>query len=390
MEKSPGNNKRYEELAEKWLNGTITPEEAKEYADWYNQDSELPLEVPASFAISREVHQARMLQGIKEMIVPVVPFYRRKWFRVAAAAVIFFSAGSLYWISTRRPVSEQVADINNKKVEAGEILPGGNKAILTLSDGSTVVLDNAANGLLAKQGNTSIVKSENGRLSYNTTLHEKPAVTLFNTISTPRGGQYQVELPDGSKVWLNAASSLKYPITSTGDRRQVELSGEGYFEVSKNKDMPFIVNIAGTNTDIEVLGTSFNVMAYADEPVIKTTLLEGSVKVNHAAAAATLKPGQQWVVTGNQQSGTVVSNANTDEAVAWKNGYFRFDRADIKTIMRQIARWYVVEVEYNNGIRPREFVGRIPRSSDLNDILDILKLGQVNFRVDGRTITVTP
>ena len=263
--------------------------------------------------------------------------------------------------------------------------PGDNKAVLTLADGSTVVLDDAQNGALALQGNTKVIKL-NGRLNYKAATQATKEV-LFNTISTPRGGQYQVQLPDHSLVWLNAASSLLFPTAFTCHQRSVEITGEAYFEVTKNNNMPFSVK-AG-NAQVQVLGTHFNIMAYNDEASLKTTLLEGAVTFSENNVIKVLAPGQQSQLFKNGKV-KVVNGIEADEVLAWKNGVFDFQGADIGTVVRQLARWYDVDVVYKKEVADL-FYAKIPRNTKLSVVLKALELtGKVHFEIDEKKIIVMP
>lgn len=266
-----------------------------------------------------------------------------------------------------------------------DVSPGGDKATLTLADGSTIVLDEAENGTLAQQGNSRVIKLD-GRLYYDP-INKTSKEILYNTISTPNGGQYQLELPDGSLVWLNATSSIRFPTSFVQKERRVEITGEAYFEVAKNRDKPFIVTV--NNAEVQVLGTHFNINAYLNEDDVKTTLLEGSVKfVNHANADI-LKPGQQSQLTKNG-SVKVVSDVDVDKVVAWKNGLFDFDNAGIETIMRQLSRWYNVDIEYK-GKTEDLFIAEMRRNIKLSDALKALQLtGKVRFEIEGKKIIVMP
>jgi ferric-dicitrate binding protein FerR (iron transport regulator) len=263
-----------------------------------------------------------------------------------------------------------------------DIAPGGNKAMLTLADGSRIVLDEARNDTLGQQGNTSIIKTQNGQVQYHAAGNT--ATVTYNTLSTPRGGQYQLTLPDGTRVWLNAASSLHFPTAFTGNHRTVELTGEGYFEVAALPGKPFLVKANGA--DITVLGTHFNIMAYANEQAMAVTLLEGAVNVGRNGTVKKLLPGQQARITGNNS--IMVSGTDVQEAVAWKNGYFIFDRADITTVMRQLERWYDIEVVYEGAPPEMRFGGGMQRSLPLSGILRLLEKNGVLFKIEGRKITV--
>ncbi|OFY39655.1 MAG: hypothetical protein A2X18_04600 [Bacteroidetes bacterium GWF2_40_14] len=322
---------------------------------------------------------------------------------VAAVALIFITA-TLYIFNNDKenPAKEinkivEIAKPMEKPLYKNDIRPGGNKAVLTLADGTKVVLDDAKEGKLHEQGNTTIIKLDSGRLAYNTrsgsAILEK--IVQYNTLTTPRGGKYCVTLPDGTIVWLNASTTLRFPVAFAGKTRKVEVKGEAYFEVAKNEAMPFIVK-AG-NSEIKVLGTHFNVMAYADEQVIKTTLLEGSVEIavrkqsaeGEEIPAIKLVPGQQAQLDANN-SITVVE-ANTREVIAWKNGFFIFNNEPIESVMQKIARWYDVNVVYETSDSTIVFTGVVSREENVSEVLRLLELTEVvHFKIDGKTITVAP
>lgn len=315
--------------------------------------------------------------------------------RIAAAILLFVSIG-LYFFWPRQS-SEQLA----KNITKQDIAPGGNKAILTLSDGSKIDLSNANIGNISQSGLVKIIKTKDGQIIYDVSgqSNTKNSQLSYNSISTPRGGQYQVILPDGSKVWLNAASSIRFPTTFMPNERKVEITGEVYFEVAKlqntsspgSKNVPFLVK--SHNQLVEVLGTHFNINSYSNEAKVKTTLFEGSVRVssdNIAQSPRILKPGQQSQV-GLNSSGTIeVISANTDEVIAWKNGEFQFNKANIESVMRQAERWYNVEVEYRGAIPDNKFVGTISRNLTASKFLEVLSYTGVNFQIEGKKIIVSP
>ncbi len=306
--------------------------------------------------------------------------------RVAAAAGIAFILGiSTIWFYNQRIIQDTPTTANTIK-QNYDFDPGGNKAILTLGDGSEIILNSADSGILTNQGHTKVLKSKGGQLEYRST-NNKDAAIVLNTLTTPRAGQYELVLADGTKVWLNAASSITYPTEFKGNRRTVELKGEGYFEVAKNTSKPFYVKV--NDMEVMVLGTHFNINAYADEPFIRTTLLEGSVKVSNGFEQKLLTPGQAAIVSTSIQS-IGVSKANVEQSVAWKNGYFNFERASLQEVMRQVARWYDVDVRYEGNIPEREFVGEIPRGSKASEVLGILRLSKINYRLEGKQIIITP
>lgn len=317
-------------------------------------------------------------------IVPIKKMFAWRRSAAAAAAIIITGAAGLYFGSILRNKAAKPTIAIVKQLH--DIMPGGNKAILTLADGSSILLDSAHNGVLAKQGNSIINKAKDGQLIYNNDQSSGAEIPGMNMISTPRGGQYQVVLPDGSKVWLNAASSLKYPTFFTGDQRVVEITGEAYFEVAKNALLPFIVKTK--MAEVEVLGTHFNVMAYDDETLMKTTLLEGSVKVTSGKSSDILKPGQQALLNEREQL-RIVNNVDVDEETAWKNGLFQFKDADVESIMRQVSRWYDVKISYEGKITARQYSGRISRNVKASELLNMLKYTGLNARIKDESIIIT-
>ena len=330
-----------------------------------------------------------LMKEIKAETFAVPAANTHKWYiRLAAAAAIAGLIAMGIYFFLRPDPSMQVAKTENvRSGNNNDVLPGKNTATLTLSDGTTVILDEAKNGTISTQGNTKILKLDNGILSYNASHKGNVVEVLYNTISTPKGGQYQVLLSDGSKVWLNAASSLKFPASFTGKERKVELLGEAYFEVAKNDKMPFKVEADGM--EVEVLGTHFNINSYDDESTVRTTLLKGSVRINGAKSKSFLKPGQQAKLERDGDI-KIVNNADVDQAVAWKEGRFQFNRADIHEVMRQIARWYNVIIEYK-GIVSSHFGGTISRDVNLSQVLEMLQLtGEVKFHVEDKKVVVTP
>lgn len=303
--------------------------------------------------------------------------------RLAAAAIMVgIIIGSVFYFkndgSTVKP--------GDAPMGMREVLPGGNKAVLTLSDGSTIDLGVADNGKLATQGTAEVLKREDGQLDY---MHAGQLMTsmVYNTLQTPRGGQYQITLSDGSKVWLNAASSMHYPVTFSKNERRVEISGEAYFEIAKDRSRPFIVRI--NQMEVQVLGTRFNINAYQDEASIRTTLLEGSVKIQTPGEIKEISPGQQAAFRSGMK--LMISNdVNLDETVAWKDGNFQFENSDIQSVMRQLSRWYDMDVRYEGQVK-KHFIGGISRQVNLSKVLSMLEqTGEVSFQIDGKTIIVKP
>jgi len=275
--------------------------------------------------------------------------------------------------------------VRNSQPLVNDAAPGGNKAHLTLADGSVVHVDQIQDGQVRNDQGTKIVK-QNGQLFFSR-LQENTLDTGYNQITIPNGGQYQVILPDGTHVWLNAASSLRFPVVFNKTERTVELTGEAYFEVAENKKQPFRVNINQT-TSIEVLGTHFNVMAYANEHSVNTTLLSGSIRIRNGKHSTLVLPGQQ---ARSDEAGIQLYTADLDEAVAWKNGLFQFNSTNLQTIMHQIERWYNVKVHYTTDLSGKRLTGLISRNTHLSDVLKMLELaGSVHFQIDGTKIMVSP
>lgn len=308
------------------------------------------------------------------------------WAKIAVAAALILGIG-IYWWSGIRETNKMAMKNNMQLTPVADLPPGGNKAILTLGDGSNIILDSAGNGNLASQGNTSITKSGTGELVYKSNNKAAEAI-VYNTVTTPKGGQYHIVLPDGSKVWLNAASSLRFPTSFSGNERRVEITGEVYFEVAHNAKMPFIVK--ANETEVAVLGTHFNMMAYPDEKVMKTTLLEGSVKVSRAGKSAMLAPGQQARLSTSSENIRVLDDVDMDKEMAWKTGYFQFEDDNLESIMRQVSRWYDVDIAYEGNASREHFTGRLPRNANVSKVLKILSLSGVKFRIEGKSIIVTP
>jgi ferric-dicitrate binding protein FerR (iron transport regulator) len=392
-------NNRLKYLLEQYASDASTPEETRELLEWIKdlkddiQLREKVKELWTNHDLNEPLPQTdwnTIYARIADM--PVIGRQRSVWPRVwaAAAVVALLSAGSYFIFN--KPVEQPIAATEKLQPEH-KLVPGGDKAVLTLASGEQIVLDSAGNGTLTQQGNIKVIKLNDGRLSYSSSK-DKPQEVLYNTISTPRGGQYQVVLADGSKVWLNAASSLHFPVSFTGDKRTVTLSGEGYFEVAHNAAKPFTVSVNGV--EVHVLGTHFNINAYDDEGVVKTTLLEGSVKVSKGSVGKTISPGEQAAIENNDNTvnpAIRVLQVDVDAVIAWKDGRFVFKGDNIQSVMRQLSRWYDAEISYEKNVTSEEFVGVINRSryDNIADILEMLgKTGTVSFDVNGHHIIVMP
>ncbi|MFT4205316.1 MAG: DUF4974 domain-containing protein [Chitinophagaceae bacterium] len=375
--------KRLAYLAEQWVRGTITPEEAAEYAAWYNQDDGAPLPVPAEFASDKAQQEKRIWKSIlQNRQYPV--WHLATWYKVAAViAVLILLSGGIFWFASRH--SDTVVVHADKKHTGNDVLPGTNGAVLTLANGQQILLDSAGNGTLAQQGGTT-VSNANGTLVY--AQKDGQQALLYNTLSTARGQQFPLTLSDGSKVWLNAESSIRFPVAFQGKERSVEISGEAYFEVVHNARQPFVVHKLADNTTIQVLGTHFNVNGYPEEQNTRVTLLEGLVQVTKGSEKELLHPGWQAKIAYKDGKMTQ-EKADLEAVMAWKNGYFSFDNTDLATVMRQLARWYDMDVVYRNGKVPdMTFWGGISRNSNLSEVLKVLEESNIRFKVEGRRLEV--
>ena len=309
--------------------------------------------------------------------------FLRKW--GWAAACLLVAAGVASWLFFNTGTTDPADNNSTAKKHTEEILPGKESALLSLADGSQVSLDTIRNGVVALQGGTT-AKVINGKLIYE----GKSGEVLYNTIKTPKGGQYQFNMPDGSKVWLNAASSITFPVAFVEKNRKVTVTGEAYFEISKDQSKPFILDIDGLST-VEVLGTSFNVNSYKGEPGIRTTLLEGQVKVKNrdqSRFALLARPGWQATTYADQPEIGLRANANIEQVMAWKNGLFNFEGADVKQLMRQLERWYDIDVRYEGETPSIEFEGKMYRDVPLSEVLKVLEKAGVKFRMEKRTIVI--
>ena len=381
------NTEEYNQLYKKYISGDCTSQERKKLENFQDSlnleeqpwddmrmgdDEIIKSSIQSELTTSIQVHSKRRRIQLRSL------------FAVAALLLIFIVTGIYYKkLDTEPPmVKKDFPRFRN------DILPGDNRAILTLDDGSKISLDDAKNGILANENNTEIKKIGTGQLEYSKGSQITQSIK-YNTLSTPMGGQYQLTLPDQSKVWLNSASSIRFPTEFTASERVVELRGEAYFEISKNKQVPFIVRSINS-MEVKVLGTHFNVMAYENEKSINTTLIEGSVQIISSTQKVVLKPGQAAILD-KDKGNFAISPADLEQAIAWKNGYFMFNNENIESIMRKVARWYNADITYNGNLNNKDFVGTISRSKNISELLKMLELtGAVHFTIEGRRITVMP
>ena len=395
-----------EEIFKKYLDNQCSPEEVRTLLTYFdNPEDEVQLRAliydglesietdtdESQWQPATDKIFARIQPQLQTGNGKIVPLFRRPWVRIAAAAVLAIGIFSIYNYFIRPGTTKP--EIVNTDPVSNEVVPGGNKAILTLADGSSVNLTNTVNDTVAKQGSTNIIKVADGQLSYRI-LNEKPTNGLYNSIATPRGGQYQLTLSDGTMIWLNAASSVHFPVVFTGSERVVEITGEVYFEVAKNASMPFKVKIAN-KAEIEVLGTHFNVNAYVDEPSLNTTLLEGKVKVTSTVAGSRLPTPDSRLLSPGEQAQlktdgkiNIDKPANAEQYIAWKNGIFSFDSADLEMSLRQLARWYDIEIEFEGSTARKKFSGEMQRNLSISQVIKLLETNNVHCRLEGRKLIV--
>jgi transmembrane sensor len=390
------------DLLYKNLSGTLSPAEQEELQRWENgserkrlyveslgNEDKLAEDLALYHPVVREERSNRIWNEVARQIeftdeAPVHHIKSRKnWIPYAAAVLLLIAAGTYYWFT---PKEKPSVTQNNPVPVQNDVAPGGNKATLTLADGSKIVLDSAQQGTIAKESNTTIIKTAQGKIEYKSG-REKVATLTYNTMMTPRGGQYQLTLPDGSQVWLNAESSITYPTAFTTNERKVSITGEAYFEVTHNARQPFRVETG--SQIIEVLGTHFNINAYKEEPTINTTLLEGSVKIElkFVHTSLILKPGQQGQLAENKL--TLATKPDVEQVMAWKNGAFSFENIPLATALREIARWYDVEVIYSNGIPQMTLGGGMGRDLNLSEVLKVLQGFGIKATLENRKLYIS-
>lgn len=384
-----------QKLVEKYLHNIASKEETDKLFRWYQSESSRDAEWVVDNFEDEQLLESRLYAKIMkhdhaESRMPVKKLFYK--LTIAATILVFFVSG-LYFYSNKVQLQAEVPAKVSAKPKPNDIQPGGHKAILTLADGTKILLDDSRNGIIVDQGGIKVHKNSNGIIEYtvsnlnNSAANESEVVqNIYNTIQTPVGGKYQLNLADGSKVWLNSASSLRFPVFFTDDTREVELKGEAYFEVSKDIHKKF--SVRSRNQSVEVLGTHFNINAYSDEPSITTTLLEGEVRVTELNSnnSQILKPGEQSKVDRSIK----IKRADTQAEVAWKEGYFYFKNADVETVMRQLGRWYGVTARYEGVFPEKHFAGSISTNLTLLEVLEILEKSNIHFRLEGKEVIVIP
>jgi len=387
-------------LFNRLLDGQLSPDDVRSLIQWLGDEHPDPQaaaivlnqlkqtinpdELSPEILANLEARLPLVLAGNKQHSASVISIFRKKWFRYAAAIIILLGIG-LFFITSGEQGNSEKPTIT--KSTGADIEPGRQGAVLTLIDGSKMLLDSLGNGVVTTQNGTKVLL-QNGQLVYKTDNSVKTAIG-YNSMTTPKGRQFQLVLPDGSKVWLNAASSIRYPTVFTGNERKVEVTGEAYFEVVKNSTSPFRVKI-NDEAEVEVLGTHFNVNSYMNEESINTTLLEGSVSVKNRSGKLILQPGQQARVAGNEKI-KLFAEVDVEKVMAWKNGVFNFQDATLEEVMRQLERWYDIDVVYEKNIPRLEFYGKMGRDLSLAAVLRGLEKSNVHFRIEeGRKLVVLP
>jgi transmembrane sensor len=370
-------------LYEKYLQGLCTPEEEGLLME-FQDNFQLQAGEHSTLSAKEKERRRRIYHRIVETTTK-----RKKVFNITwkwAAAILVLMAGLSGWLIKRQSPSPVMAE-KAPAINSTPIKPGTNMAILTLADGATIALEDAANGIVAQSGGKAVTKVGKGLIAYSDNgIPASANENELHTISIPRGGQYTVTLSDGTKVWLNSESSLTYPVAFGGTERRVKLKGEAYFEVSENAENPFIAQT--DHATVHVLGTRFNMNAYKDEKDVKVSLLEGSVRLSAGADKTLLVPGEQGIID-ILHAGIEKRKVNMSQVMAWKAGYFIFRNSTIQDIMRQIGRWYDVEIVYEGTIPKGTFGGTYSRNKDIHELLKGLELtGLVHFKIEGRRLIV--
>ena len=385
--------KELTELIDKYLSGQATPAEKRKIEQWYESFDQAPIQneeevverIHASLEHNLQKTRQRLLR-LQKQDQPKPGKIGRSWMRVAAVGILFIALSTAFYVLLQHAPQKMLAvTAQNSERLYG---PATNHAILTLANGQTIVLDSNQNGVVSVQGKTKITKTGNGLLTYNTTAQSQ-APQLdgqdYNSLHTPRGAKFQIVLADGSKVWLNAASTIRFPAAFGAKSRDIQLTGEAYFEIAKDPNRPFHVLAKGLN--VNVLGTRFNVMAYENENMIKTTLLEGAVKISKGNNSLSLGPGEAgWLTKEDHLQRVMLTDATRE--IAWKNNLFWFKDNNIETVMRQLSRWYDIDVVYNGPIPSGHYSGIISRNTNLSQVLETLKLSGIHFKIDNNQLTV--
>jgi len=378
-------------LAHKWKQGTLTEKERADFLSWYNEHNDEYIDLSEHYSGNSKDLKDKMFAGIKDRISyraePKAVPLRRTWISIAIAATLAAAIGT----SVYKVTQKSQPTIPTTSIQANQVSPGANKAILQLSSGESIALSENSNTVLSGEKEVSIINTKEGSLIYGDTQAARQSNNARNTLITPKGGQYSVQLPDGTKVWLNADSRLEYPVSFNGqEQRVVSLSGEAYFQVARDKEHPFIVRTE--RQEVRVLGTHFNINSYKEEGRTVTTLEEGAVMVSSGQAKVVIRPGEQTILRA--EGAIKRSKANMDMAMGWRRNEMVFKDATIQQVMRQVSRWYDLEVEYKGHIANDTFTGTLDRTANLDTILRMLATIQVHFTLEqtteGRKLIIGP
>ena len=382
----------FKDLIRRYLDGDASEAEQELVNRYYKGLLEESL--PAGSSLQDDAQEERMLASINaaiekenEAIKGLKVVSSNRWRAYTAIAACGLGLLALVYLFRDTPASPGVAlQQQAARIQQQDVPPGGNRAVLTLADGQQIVLDSASTGTLSSQGNIQILKLDSGLVAYHSSGNTPPdGENRYNTLTTPRGGQYCIVLPDGSKVWLNAQSSLRFPAAFSGKERKVMLKGQAYFEIAANDRQPFVLE-AG-KISVQVLGTSFDVMAYPDENNIKTTLVTGAVKIREQNAQHLLKPGQQAVYSDDHD--LIIKTVDVDQITAWKNDFFQFNSTDLETAMRQLARWYNISPVFEDNLRMVSITGKMPRSYNLSQVLKVLAFtAGLRYKIEGTKVII--
>ncbi|TCD04236.1 FecR family protein [Pedobacter frigidisoli] len=382
------NQDELSQLLIKYNNQTATPDEKRVVEDWYDRvnDTQPTIEHEDYFTIKNKIFE-KVKHQLASNAEPVrknkLKLFRNVFLR--AAILLLALVGVSYYFITR--TDSKIFDDHLVSTKT-HIKPGGNNATLLLADGSQVILNEAVDGQIANQPGVKITKTKSGELIYSFIDDANTQEVKYNTVTTPRGGQYHLILVDGTNVWLNANSSIKFPTVFATDNRKVEVTGEVYLEVSKNKLKPFFVST--NQSEIKVLGTHFNINAYDEEEYQRTTLLEGSIEITKGNVKQVLLPKQQANISKYSNVIKLKEIEDLDAIIAWKNGYFQFEKADLKSVMRQISRWYDTDVSYNGQIPNKEYSGKVPRNVEVKKLIEMLSYTGIYCKIEKNQITVNP
>ena len=378
------NQDEIDHLIRKVLDGTASEAEKHIVDNWYRQVNAASINMPFASENERQDTKNRVFNHLQNGIngkAAVIQISRARKIAAIAAAAAAIVIGLSVYLADRRSAREALAEQVQKV--SSDAPPGIKKASLTLSSGKIIELNDRAQGIIGQDGEANLVKQGTGTLVYRP-LPRQTIEQVFNTMSTPRGGQYQLVLPDGTQVWLNAASSIRYPTVFTGPERNVDITGEAYLEVARDAAHPFHVQVNGVT--VEVLGTSFNVNSYSLKSEIKTTLIEGKVRVSKGQATATLLPGQEGTATADKIM--VTSKVDMDNVLSWKNGLFSFENAGIDEVLSEVSRWYDLDVSFEGEKPDQHYGGKIPMNLYASQMLSILEKSGVHFRIEGKKLII--